>query len=292
MIRRTMGAALAVAGLSASILVASPSAADESRDDRSDHRFGITTEEVWGSDPTPDQTRAEAREESKELATTSKQARRWLVKRFARERVRFGQRDASPRKIRHVRELQYRLRWAKVYKGSATGYFGKKTRKAVRRFQKRVNLKRTGVANRRTWRKLIPRTIRARGLISKKCRSNKSKGPHICYNRRYHQVTLWRSGKLWNSWLVRGGARGYATRKGNFKVYWRDKDHVSSIYGSPMPNSQFFSGGQAFHGSTYMMDPFQGHSHGCVNMYIEDSNQLWQLTRKRMPRVHIRGRWS
>lgn len=287
--KRSMGAAIAVLALGGSLFVAAPTSAD---DEQRGDRFAITTEEVQGSDPTPDQTRADARAQSRELADAGARKRPWFRKRFARERTKFGQRDKSPRRIRHVRELQYRLRWAKVYKGPVTGYFGKKTRKAVRRFQRRVNIKRTGVANRRTWRKLIPRSVRGRKHIPRACKSNKSKGPHICYNRRLHQVTLWRSGKLWNSWLVRGGSRGHKTRTGNFRVYWRDKDHISSLYNSPMPNSQFFSGGQAFHGSTYMMDPFSGHSHGCVNMYLEDSNQLWQLTLKRRPKVHVHGKWD
>lgn len=285
--KRTLGAAVAVLALGGSLLVAAPTTADDDRD----RRFGITTEELSGPDPTPNQTRAEARAESRELADAGAR-KHWFRRRFARERTKYGQRDRSPRRMHHVRELQYRLRWANVYNGPVTGYFGPRTRRAVRRFQRKVHMRRSGVATHRTWRKLIRRTIRGRKHIARACKSNKSNGPHICYNRRLHQVTLWRSGKLWNSWLVRGGASYAKTRTGNFRVYWRDKDHISSLYGSPMPNSQFFSGGQAFHGSTYMMDPFEGHSHGCVNMYIEDSNQLWHLTLKRRPKVHIRGRWD
>ncbi len=67
---------------------------------------------------------------------------------------------------------------------------------------------------------------------------------------------------------------------------------MSSIYGTPMPYSQFFSGGQAFHGSPFMMDPWQDHSHGCVNMYIEDARQLWSMTHDVNLNVHIHGRWD
>jgi lipoprotein-anchoring transpeptidase ErfK/SrfK len=41
-----------------------------------------------------------------------------------------------------------------------------------------------------------------------------------------------------------------------------------------------------------MLDPFVGHSHGCVNMYIEDARQLWSLTVGRPLRVHVYGAWS
>ena len=91
---------------------------------------------------------------------------------------------------------------------------------------------------------------------------------------------------------MRGGDRGYETRTGTFRVFRRDKDHVSGIYGTPMPYSQFFSGGQAFHGSPFMMDPWQDHSHGCVNMYIEDARQLWSMTHDVNLNVHINGRWD
>ncbi|UYM05366.1 L,D-transpeptidase family protein [Solicola gregarius] len=287
MMKRTLGAALAVTAMFGSILVASPSIADDRKDPS-----GITTEEVWGNDPTPDQTRAQARAKSRELASDDARKKPWFRSRFGRQTTHFGQRDTSAYNINHVRELQYRLRWAGVYKGAVTGYFYKNTRKAVKRFQRKVHIKRTGIATHKTWRKLIKKTIRGRKHIPKSCKSNKNRGPHLCYNRKLHEVTLWRQGRLYNAWLVRGGDRGYATRKGNFRVYYKDKDHVSSIYDSPMPNSQFFSGGQAFHGSSYMVDPFTDHSHGCVNMYIQDSNQLWKLTKGKMPKVHVRGAWD
>ena len=59
-----------------------------------------------------------------------------------------------------------------------------------------------------------------------------------------------------------------------------------------MPYSQFFSGGQAIHGSRYMMTPFKGHSGGCVNLYTEDARQLWNLTHDRRLHVHVYGAWA
>jgi lipoprotein-anchoring transpeptidase ErfK/SrfK len=59
-----------------------------------------------------------------------------------------------------------------------------------------------------------------------------------------------------------------------------------------MPYAQFFSGGEALHGSRYMVDPFVGHSHGCVNMYVEDARVLWRLTSKHRLMVHVYGRWA
>ncbi|MDQ3627621.1 MAG: L,D-transpeptidase family protein [Actinomycetota bacterium] len=210
-------------------------------------------------------------------------------KRFAREFVRRGDVDRSPYDMKHVRELQYRLTWAGTYNGPMTGRFDSRLVGAVKRFQKRSNLRITGAANVHTWKKLIPKTVRGKNAVPRRC---KRAGWHACYDRSRHQVTLWRRGKLWNSWLVRGGMASTQTRVGRFEVYYRNKDHVSSLFGSPMPNSQFFSGGQAFHGSTLMMNPFVGHSHGCVNMYIKDSRQLWKLTADRELKVRVYGAWS
>jgi hypothetical protein len=214
--------------------------------------------------------------------------------RFAREFVRRGDSDTSVYDIDHVRELQYRLRWAGVYGGPVTGYFGDQTTGAVKRFQRRSNLRVTGTANFETWAKLIRKTIQARGDIPARCKVRRVKW-HACYDRATHQVTLWRHDELWNSWLVRGGSYDAQTRLGNNFVFSRDKDHVSGIFGSPMPYSQFFDGGQALHGSSTMIDPFEGHSHGCVNMYNEDARQLWKLT-TRAPmsemKVTVYGEWS
>ncbi|WP_374208475.1 L,D-transpeptidase family protein [Streptomyces lincolnensis] len=73
---------------------------------------------------------------------------------------------------------------------------------------------------------------------------------------------------------IRSGRDGYETRTGWFSVYWRARDHYSDLYdNAPMPYSQFFSNGQAFHG-TYN-DLFQGGSHGCVNLRLDDARRLW-----------------
>jgi hypothetical protein len=73
---------------------------------------------------------------------------------------------------------------------------------------------------------------------------------------------------------IRSGIRGLETRTGWHKVYWKHKNHFSTIYNNaPMPYSQFFSGGQALHG-TYG-DLFEAGSGGCVNLYVEDAERLW-----------------
>jgi hypothetical protein len=100
------------------------------------------------------------------------------------------------------------------------------------------------------------------------------------------------NGTLVNTWLVRGGARGLETVLGTYPVYWKDIDHLSAAFNNaPMPNSQFFYGGEAVHGSATMMDPRIGHSHGCINMYFEDAADLWRLTAAYHNTVTVYGAW-
>jgi lipoprotein-anchoring transpeptidase ErfK/SrfK len=66
---------------------------------------------------------------------------------------------------------------------------------------------------------------------------------------------------------ARFGGAGFETREGQFSVFWKDRDHVSSIYESAMPFSMFFSQGQAVHYSAdFAAVGYDGASHGCVNI--------------------------
>ena len=75
------------------------------------------------------------------------------------------------------------------------------------------------------------------------------------------------------SWLLRDGRvtygpvpithgrTGFRTPPGTFRVAFKKRDHVSSIYDAEMPWSVFFNGGVAFHeGSLDVL------SHGCVHL--------------------------
>jgi hypothetical protein len=213
--------------------------------------------------------------------------------RFARETVRFGARDTSPYSISHAYEVQIRLTWAGAYRGPVTGYFGPLTLAAVKSFQRSQRLPQTGVVDARTWARLIPLSTTRHGgwrALPAACRQP---GWHTCYSRPTHELLTLYSNTLWNAWLVRGGAAGLQTVRGTFRVYWQDLHHRSSIFNNaPMPYSQFFYGGEAIHGSGSMVNPLSGHSHGCINMYIEDAAELWRLTAQRTHIVTVYGSWA
>lgn len=224
------------------------------------------------------------------VTTTPAEAASRLSKPFTRELVKKGDVDVDQYDIEHVLEVEYRLSWLGYLDAKPDRTFGRKTEKAVERFQRDRGLRVNGRVNAATWKPLIKRTVRGKGAVPASC---KEKGWHLCYDRWRHQANLYRNGRLHNSWLVRGGAADYQTRTGDFMVQWRDIDHKSSLYDdAPMPYSQFFSRGQALHGSRNMMDPFVGHSHGCVNFWVEDARQLWRLTHDKPLGVHVYGAWD
>ncbi|WEB44751.1 L,D-transpeptidase family protein [Streptomyces yunnanensis] len=75
---------------------------------------------------------------------------------------------------------------------------------------------------------------------------------------------------------VRTGREGGETRTGLKRIYWRHLHHVSTIYHTPMPYSQFFDGGEAFHAISGSVWSAPG-SHGCVNMRPNDAKKYWSL---------------
>ncbi|HET8561035.1 MAG TPA: L,D-transpeptidase family protein [Marmoricola sp.] len=210
-----------------------------------------------------------------------------LTSPLARETVRKGAQDVDVYHIAHVRELQRRLARLGLYRSTIDGVYGRVTARAVRAFKKRAGLPVTTTVGHVAWAKLIRSTTHVK--VPKRCRA---KGWHMCLDRFHHEATLFHKGVLYNSWLVRMGSKSHPTRLGTHAVYWRDIDHVSTLYNTPMPYSQFFDGGQALHGSVLMMDPYVGHSHGCVNFYLEDARQLWRLTSTRRLVVTVHGAWD
>ena len=75
------------------------------------------------------------------------------------------------------------------------------------------------------------------------------------------------------AWLIRDGAvsygpvpitsgrKGFRTPPGTFTVDFHSRNHVSSIYNTPMPYSVFFNGGIAFHQGS-----LSERSHGCIHL--------------------------
>lgn len=92
------------------------------------------------------------------------------------------------------------------------------------------------------------------------------KGRALCISKSRRTVTFLLNGKPQMTLAARFGSRSEPTREGRFKITRMSRNHVSSIYHTPMPFAMFFSGGQAVHYSKgFARDGYRGASHGCVN---------------------------
>ncbi len=87
---------------------------------------------------------------------------------------------------------------------------------------------------------------------------------------------------------VRTGRPGAATPDGDHRITVRDADHISALYGTPMPWAQYFDGGRAFHGVYGSLYAPTG-SCGGVGLRPADARRLWRALRTG-DRVRVWGR--
>ncbi|MFE9485491.1 L,D-transpeptidase family protein [Streptomyces sp. NPDC006641] len=191
---------------------------------------------------------------------------------------------ASGSESGQVRELQARLRQIGHFDRSPTGYYGSVTVAAVRSFQDKRGLSRTGRTDTLTWRKLLgmtheptaaelnPPTTRQVAKPDKRCMT----GRVLCISKNSRTLSWMIDGRVVSSMDVRFGSQYTPTREGTFSVYWKSRHHVSTIYHTAMPYAMFFSGGQAVHYSAdFAARGYDGASHGCVN--VRDEGKIASL---------------
>ncbi|MEV3968911.1 L,D-transpeptidase family protein [Streptomyces sp. NPDC050698] len=179
---------------------------------------------------------------------------------------------------RDVRELQARLRQVAWLFEGPTGTYDEPTERAVSGFQGKRGLPRTGEADAVTWQRLL-RMTREPGRWDlylmggqpadppdARCRT----GRVLCIDKTSRTLRWMIDGRTVSTMAVRFGSQYTPTREGVFSVYWKSRDHVSTLYDSPMPYAMFFSGGQAVHFSAdFAARGYAGASHGCVNVRDE-----------------------
>lgn len=183
-----------------------------------------------------------------------------------------------------IRELQARLRQLKLMSVAPTGFYGSKTTAAVRTFQSGHGLPATGSVDEATWKKiegaskkpteeeLRPPTTNEVDAPDPRC----MQGRVMCISKESRTLAWMIDGKIVSTMDVRFGSENTPTREGEFKVEWKAKDWVSTIYHTPMPYSMFFSEGQAVHySSDFAARGYAGASHGCVN--VRDKGKLSSL---------------
>lgn len=95
------------------------------------------------------------------------------------------------------------------------------------------------------------------------------------------RVNGWHYGK----WKVSTARPGYYTPRGVFRVQRTARVYYSRKYdNSPMPNSVFFKGGYAIHGSYYVKSLGRPASHGCVRLHPSHAAKLYNLVQKYGPK--------
>lgn len=182
--------------------------------------------------------------------------------------------DSGPK----VRELQARLRQIAWYAGKVTDSYGPRTTAAVTGFQAKRGLPELGYVDRATLERLreMTRKPTAAELANKvsdgtwtdapldaRCRT----GRVLCVDKTSRTVRWVVGGEVRKTMAVRFGSSYTPTREGVFSVTYKSRDHVSSLYDTPMPFAMFFSRGQAVHYSPdFASVGYNGASHGCVNV--------------------------
>lgn len=177
-----------------------------------------------------------------------------------------------------VRELQARLRQVDWLFDGPTGQYDDLTEAAVRGFQGKRGLPRTGETDTATWQRLLRMTHepgkwelylmggQPAGPPDPRCLTGRA----LCIDKTTRTLRWMIDGRTVSEMSVRFGAVGTPTREGVFHVYWKSRDHWSTLYDSPMPYAMFFSGGQAVHFSyDFAARGYAGGSHGCVNVRDE-----------------------
>ena len=90
------------------------------------------------------------------------------------------------------------------------------------------------------------------------------------------------------TWKISSGRKGYRTPTGSYRPTRMYRKYYSRKYdGSPMPNSIFFRGGYAIHGTGYIRNLGRPASHGCVRLHPANARTLYDLVNR-----HGRGNTS
>ncbi|MGW7821240.1 L,D-transpeptidase family protein [Streptomyces puniciscabiei] len=195
-------------------------------------------------------------------------------------RILYARGDSGP----GVRELQARLRQVAWLFDGPTGSYDGPTEQAVRGFQGRRGLPRTGRTDGVTWQRLVEMTHtpgkwelylmggQPAGAPDPRCLT----GRVLCIDKTTRTLRWMVDGRTLATAAVRFGAQYTPTREGVFHVFRKERSWVSTLYHSPMPYAMFFSGGEAVHySSDFAARGYAGASHGCVN--VRDEAAIQQL---------------
>lgn len=98
-------------------------------------------------------------------------------------------------------------------------------------------------------------------------------------------MTVSEDGSVLYSWSVSTARKGYRTPRGSFRPVRMHRMWYSRKYdNSPMPNSIFFYGGYAIHGTNAVKSLGRPASHGCIRLHPSNAKTLYDLVKAHGPR--------
>ncbi len=94
-------------------------------------------------------------------------------------------------------------------------------------------------------------------------------------------MSVYVNGFYYAQWKVSTARPGYRTPTGTYTPKWLARVHYSKKYHhSPMPNSIFFYGGYAIHGTYATRWLGRPASHGCVRLHPDNAAKLFSLVKE------------
>ena len=185
----------------------------------------------------------------------------------------------SPTQSGYIMELQHRLRQAKHYSGAVDGQFSPATAQAVASYRQSVGLPASEVMDERTWARLIKKTHTPRyaQLFDKPPASSSTQqldprchsGRVVCISWEQKKMSLVVDGKVQFTREARFARPGWDSDQGEFKIWYKNSDTVSKIFGerTPMPYAIFYDKNVAIHYSDdFHQVGYDGGSHGCSQL--------------------------
>jgi hypothetical protein len=127
------------------------------------------------------------------------------------------------------------------------------------------------------------RCIAVAGLTALLCLSAPARADVlVTINKSQQQMTVSIDGARTYHWTVSTGRPGYETPSGGFRAIRLERVYYSKKFDdAPMPNSVFFHGGYAIHGTTEESRLGNPVSHGCVRLARVNAETLFALVRAR-----------
>ncbi|MCC6610351.1 MAG: peptidoglycan-binding protein [Burkholderiales bacterium] len=185
----------------------------------------------------------------------------------------------GPKHRGYMMELQHRLNQIGLYQGPVDGAFDAPTREAIGAFRARIGLPAAEIMDERTWANLIRVTRNPRyaelfdappaSALTQELDPRCAAGRVVCISKEQRRMSYVVDGKVRFTREARFSRPGYDSPVGAFRVWYMNRDTISTIFGerTPMPYAIFYTGNVAIHFSDDFAEKgYESGSHGCSQL--------------------------